>query len=158
MPHGHSAPWLMGCGFTPVSETGWPLTHRARTAHPAGHSVQWVKRARISPRAGRGIPGQFSLHSAVSVISRHGAGVSSAPAAPPPTNLRRLRRGVVVFGGAPFYKLGEEEPASPPPPLLPFVVRAPPPRRGRRHCPRRSAAHEFEKVTAGRRHLWQAHL
>ena len=45
---------------------------------------------RISPRAGRGIPGQFSDHSAVSVISRHGAGVNRAPTAEPPTNLKSL--------------------------------------------------------------------
>src|SRR5581483_2714972 len=78
-----------------MSETGWSPTHRARTAHPAGHSVQCVKRVRISPRAGRGMPGQFCDHNAVSVTTRQGTGVSMRPAVPPAANLKRSLR--VVF-------------------------------------------------------------
>src|SRR5689334_14915932 len=45
------------------------------------------------------MPGQFSLHSAVSVIRRHGAGVKRAPATAPPANFKMsLRRGFILTG------------------------------------------------------------
>ena len=68
---------------------------RARRIRP-GRGAQLVNFARISPRSGRGIPGQFSLHSAVSVIRRHGAGVNRTPAMAPPANLNAsLREGFI---------------------------------------------------------------
>ena len=73
--------------FTPASDTGCSPTQRARTAQPAGHSVQCVVFAVIGPRAGRGIPGQFSDQSAESRISRQGAGVNATPTAEPAINL-----------------------------------------------------------------------
>ena len=100
---GGGRPGRTGTGrrATPASDTGCSPTHRARTAHPAGHSEQLVNFARISPRAGRGMPGQFSDHSAVSVIRRHGAGVNSAPTAAPPANLKRSLRESLVICGSP---------------------------------------------------------
>src|SRR5947209_4254547 len=96
MPKGHSAPRLSGWPATPASEIGCSPTQRAFTAQPAVQSVQFVNLTRISQRAGRGMPGQFSLHRAVSVISRHGAGVSSAPTAAPLAILMRSLRVVMM--------------------------------------------------------------
>ena len=39
------------------------------------------------------MPGQFSDHNAVSVISRHGAGVNRAPTAEPPANFKNVSAG-----------------------------------------------------------------
>ena len=43
-------------------------------------------------------PGQFSLHSELSLISRHGAGLNSAPAATPPAHLNTSRREFFICG------------------------------------------------------------
>src|SRR5271157_471340 len=96
-PKAHSPPRLRGWPATPASETGCPPTQRARTPHPAGQMEQFVNLAEISPRGGRGTPGQFSLHSAVSVINRHGAGVNTAPAAAPPMNFSAFLRVFCIF-------------------------------------------------------------
>jgi hypothetical protein len=65
---------------------------RAFTAHPAVHIEQFENLKETSPRAGFGIPGQFSDHKAVSVIRRHGAGVKSIPIAEPPANFSKFLR------------------------------------------------------------------
>src|ERR1017187_1313166 len=44
------------------------------------------------------MPGQFSLHSAVSVSRRHGAGVKKAPATAPPANLKISLRFLICTG------------------------------------------------------------
>src|SRR5664279_5966487 len=92
MPKGQSPPW------TPARDTGCSPTQGARTAQPAGQRAQLVNLERISPRAGRGMPGQFSLHSAVSVSRRHGAGVKKAPATAPPANLKISLREFLIDG------------------------------------------------------------
>src|ERR1035438_7034063 len=92
MPKGQSPP------RTPASDTGCSPTQRARTAQPPAQRAQLVNLKRISPRAGRGMPGQFSLHSAVSVSRRHGAGVKKAPATAPPANLKMSLRFLIYDG------------------------------------------------------------
>src|SRR5271157_6411175 len=98
MPYAQSAPWLSGCPAAPANDTGCRPTHRARTAHPAAQMEQLVKRVAMAPRLGRGIPGQVSLHSAVSLISFQGAGVSRAPMAEPPANIKTSLRVVFTCG------------------------------------------------------------
>src|SRR5674476_1414804 len=94
------APWRLITDTALWSEN-WP-----GLPQPPGHRAQLVNLARISPRAGRGMPGQFSLHSAVSVIRRHGAGVKRAPATAPPANLKMSRRELVIYDSPGNYVPG----------------------------------------------------